>query len=622
MKVSVSSGFSAGQPLNSVTQIFRAAFISSKLTKSAGNFPGRLGLFFSAVAVLLLVFFAAHLQAQTNRPLPEISFPGAAAPGNLGRAQESLPEPKSKDEIIIPSPEHKKIPPKSDKHLFTLSRVEISGGTVFSVEVLESHYQEYLGKKINVGVMFDVANTITKRYADEGYALSMAYLPAQKIDSEGIVRINLIEGYIGVVDYRGDVHALSQRTRTLLEELTGMRPLRSDDLERQLLLARDVSGLEVKTILDRANFDAGAAKLIVELKHTQAKWSVGLNNRGSEAQGPIRANIGGKWFFPSFAESTLGLRYQQAESADEYSYWRFHYSLGISQWDTRLELEGAVSESSPDTALLNAFEFLSESQQVTLGLSQPFIRTRRKNFSGYLKLDAKDSESFFAGDPNSEDKTRVLRIGTQYDWIDNTGSTNLINVEISKGLDLLGATDQDYEFKARAIADYEFSALKLTLSRHQRFASSASLFMSLQAQYSSDPLASSEQCGWGGELFGRAYDDFEASGDSCILASVELRNTFMREGAGSRYVQSYAFLDAGSLELNDVDNVLESAGINVEIGDNVRYSAGLGVRSQFEEDQFFSVEVAVPLHDPVALESSNQKSNKEPRVFASWRMSF
>ncbi len=603
--------------MNSVLQYFNAGILVPKNVCALAHAIWVAVKYWIAIVTFSLPFLALHAQAQqsqADRPLPVISFPGAAVPGNLGRTGGQLPKAKSNDEVIIPSPAHKKIPPEADKHLFTLTAVNFSGGTVFGSKELEPYYQKYLGKKINVGVMFEVANTITRRYAADGYALSMAYLPAQKINAKGVVRINLVEGYIGVVDYRGDTYALSSRIRRLLGALTSMRPLRSVDLERQLLLARDTPGLQVKTILDRANFDAGAAKLIVELDHTLSKWSVGINNRGSQAQGPLRANAGVKFFFPALAESTLGLRYQQADKADEYSYLRFEYSLGISPWDTRLELEGAISESSPDTELLNAVDFLSESQQLSVGLHQPFIRTRRENFGGYLALEAKDSESFFGGAANSEDSTRVLRLGAQYDWIDSSGSTNLVNLEVSQGLDVFGATDQDYEFKARAIADYGFTAIKLILSRHQRFASSASLFMSLQAQYSGDPLASSEQCGWGGELFGRAYDDFEESGDSCVLTSLELRNTFVGDGLGTQYFQSFVFVDGGALGLNGVE---DNTGLNVDFGDNMRYSAGIGVRGQVTPSQFFAVEIAVPLQDVVIQESS-----KEPRVFASWRMSF
>jgi hemolysin activation/secretion protein len=42
-------------------------------------------------------------------------------------------------------------------------------------------------------------------------------------------------------------------------------------------------------------------------------------------------------------------------------------------------------------------------------------------------------------------------------------------------------------------------------------------------QYTDTPLLVPEQCGYGGRVFGRAYDPSELLGDSCVFAALELR---------------------------------------------------------------------------------------------------
>src|SRR6185437_9133865 len=69
----------------------------------------------------------------------------------------------------------------------------------------------------------------------------------------------------------------------------------------------------------------------------------------------------------------------------------------------------------------------------------------------------------------------------------------------------------------------DFTKLTFNTSRLQELNDKFSLLAASAGQVSNAPLLVSEQFGFGGPVFGRAYDTSEITGDDGIAASLELR---------------------------------------------------------------------------------------------------
>lgn len=85
---------------------------------------------------------------------------------------------------------------------FVLSAVNIEGATVFSSEELAKTFEPYIASRIGQAELDKIAGDITERYRSAGYLLSYAVVPEQSVSS-GIVRIRVIEGFIGKVRIAG-----------------------------------------------------------------------------------------------------------------------------------------------------------------------------------------------------------------------------------------------------------------------------------------------------------------------------------------------------------------------------------------------------------------------------------
>jgi hemolysin activation/secretion protein len=87
----------------------------------------------------------------------------------------------------------------------------------------------------------------------------------------------------------------------------------------------------------------------------------------------------------------------------------------------------------------------------------------------------------------------------------------------------------------------------LTLSRMQPLFSGFSVLTAVYGQYALTPLLVSEQCGYGGRVFGRGFDPSQFIADTCLEALAELRYDIPLGIKELTQAQLYGFVDHGWL---------------------------------------------------------------------------
>jgi hemolysin activation/secretion protein len=227
-----------------------------------------------------------------------------------------------------------------------------------------------------------------------------------------------------------------------------------------------------------------------------------------------------------------------------------------------------------------------------------------------VELSIKNFTSEILGELNSDDKLRVLRVGTDIDWMDGIGGINLVSVTASRGLDILGASKQTSPLKSKADGKYEFTKANSRFYRLQDFGGAFDGALSVDGQYAFDTLPASEGCGYGGSQYGRGFDGFQLAGDHCIKASAEIRWHFPNGLGLFNGFQVYGFGDWGKVWK-------EGEPQPGEYEEKDATSAGLGVRFGIGKKANMSIEYAQPFEEEVGLEG-----NKDGRFFASFGVGF
>jgi len=534
--------------------------------------------------------------------------PSGVQPGVIEREFQAPAPPEAGVTTVLPAPLLPGAPPPGAAQTRLLLReMSIEGATVFTADELQSYASPLLGTEITLAQIFDIAQKITKAYSDAGYPLSIAFVPAQKIEG-GRVKILVVEGYVEEVEIAGDAGSAADELTAYGEKIKSVRPLTQTALERYLLLANDLPGLSVRAVLDQAPRVQGGVKLILAVERKPLDVSASVNNRGSVALGRERGIVQLAENGNLTGREVIEIGGVQTFQAKELTYLYGRAETLLDREGTTLSLTGTWSESEPGTALLKAVDFDSNGWSATLELSHPFVRSRQGNLRLAASLEVKDLKSDFGAVPNSRDELRILRGGILTDFVDPLSGITQVNALLSQGLDVFDATAKSDPNKSRPDGSGVFTSLVVDLTHLQPLGHGFDLWISGRGQIASRPLLASEECGYGGAQFGRAFDNYEIAGETCALGLAELsyRLPWFND---SLAVQGYSFYDVGVVrqkgDLLPGDKREESG-----------QSVGAGVR--FDLGRYMSgyVGYAVPLTRDVALEG-----NDDGRIFFNWTIS-
>jgi hemolysin activation/secretion protein len=508
------------------------------------------------------------------------SVPNSA---DIGRIPLNPPTTKKHPSTPVKSP-HTNIlyiePPKgADKATFNLKQVHIEGATVFSPDALRDIYATSLGKTISLETAYHVAGAITERYRNAGYFLSVAYVPEQRI-TDGVVTVRVVEGYVAKVEMQNTLYD-SALLQSHIRRLLRQRPLTSAQLESFLLRVNDLYGIEFSGVLAPIDEESkGGVALTLVPRPEKGSGSVTFDNNNSRFLSPHRLSA-------TYSTSFLPL-HQTSLSAvtslplNTLNYLTLSHSAAIAR-DITVHGTGNLTHAEPaDT--LKPFELDSRAKYLSVGMQYQWVRQRQENLSLNMSFDMRESKVDALNRALTRDHIRALRAGFSYDVSDAWEGYNVVNVTLSQGVSMFGANEENEPTLSRAEATPDFHKAEFSYTRLQQIVDAWSVVISASGQFSPDALYSSEEFGYGGQAFGRAYDASDIGGDSGIAASVELRYGGWLD-VEPVAVSPYIFYDAGAVWNHDTGQEnYESAS-----------SAGFGIRGETTLGISGNVGIAWPL---------------------------
>ncbi|MBR0551755.1 ShlB/FhaC/HecB family hemolysin secretion/activation protein [Stakelama marina] len=523
--------------------------------------------------------------------------PSRTDPGAVGRASVK-PESRepAQDQSDIESSAQ-----RSNNALtgVTVGAVHVAGAPDIDQAEFARAITPFVGKTFAGDDTQKLLSAISDVARNHGYIFATSSIPPQTLTA-GVLTVIVSEGRIDRIRLEGQ-----QRTEVakLLNGLVG-RPAREEQLDRALMMATDLPGIGIGKV--RYSVEDGQGVLIVPVSYDRVRGWASVDNRGSEALGPIRAQVGVE------AASLLAA-------------------------DDRVTLQGIVTPAEPDelTVLYGRYAYLLPDASTELALSTTYSRTNsggrwesydpRGNSIGFnasitKTLERGRRESLWAsadfnyvkvnqswnGTPSQRDRVASLGISLN-GYTPLAGGRLRAGVGIRQGLNILGATRQGDPLASRDGAGSHYAILQAWTNWVGTIAGPVSARFAVTSQLSSDPLLAIDQITIGGPWFGRGYDFSERAGDEGALASAEIRTDLLDKDDGLlRWAQLYTFADAGVVrDLRD----------NYGTGD--LYSAGAGARFKLANDLRVEVEAAFPINEP-----RYDAGDKSPRLSATVGIGF
>ena len=556
-----------------------------------------------------------------EQAVPPIQIPASIDPNRLSDQFKTPPATGPAVEFEVPPPPPEATPPaNADKVQFTLSAVTIDGATAIPAASFTGLYADRIGQTVSLAEAYGWADAITKAYREDGYVLSRAIVPAQKI-SGGSIHIAVVEGFIDQVTVQGDT---SPTLVAYGEKLRSSRPLKADDLERYLLLANELPGVTVRSVLEPSATVPGASNLTLVAAEKPVDATFELDNRGTRYVGPWQGytSVGFNDIL-GYNERTA-FRYATTSDPRELAYLELSETAPIDDDGTSALVTLNRTRAAPGYTLADLGAHTT-GEGILFGVKHEFIRQRSEDLTLGLNFDYRDGTTLLKATPpdrapSTDDKIRALRLNGTYDVADMWNGQNQATFELSHGLPILDASRFATRFSpnnaSRPYGDPEFTKLLVGLSRTTPIGGDFAVLVAMQGQTAfGSALLSGEQFGLGGGAFGRGYDPSEVTGDDGVAGKAELQWTPNLELGQLKYTQFYAFYDVGEA----VTQHVRQDGSGQTTGSLA--STGVGVRLALFDNYTSNLELAKPLTRELAADRGHGDA-KSLHLFFSLTASF
>lgn len=457
-----------------------------------------------------------------------------------------------------------------------LQTVQIEGGTLYPLNELAEIYKPLIGRQATLADLIEATRNITRRYQQDGYLLSYAFLPQQNFN-DGVARVVLVEGYVRDIQIEGDVG----RVRALLDKLAAKiqaeRPLTRKTFERYTTLMTRIPGVTIQAQVPPPGTTDGATTLVAQA--SRKPFTSTLSTTEDNRNGP-QALLGVSSNSQTSMGEQLTLSGLFPPGDDHEHYYRLDYNQFLNDEGAQLALSASRYRADPSTEVLidggGRLSTHRENDRYSIGFTLPLIAASNELLTAGSRLYAVDDKTRYNGINfpfSTEFRTDIRALAFEGDWRKaDARQLRILSGGVYQGFDSLGAhTNYDG-------IDLDFFRVRLSGVQSNKFLDNWQGVLSAALYWSDDSLPDSERAVFGGQNFGRGYPDDQASGDKGWGVAYEVNYSFNRDGNWVRILQPYVVLDRSRSWFNELPvkaNNLSSAAIGLRFGDAKYYNIAL-----------------------------------------------
>lgn len=544
--------------------------------------------YYSVSLILSLIIFPKFTSAQSIPPdgvnipptVPEVidqtipkpsPSPTPSTPSNP--AAPILPSP------VIPTPSDTSSP---NGESFLVKNIEVLGATVLKSEIAKL-IQPFENRSVTFADLLKLRSDITELYITNGYITSGAFLPNNQKLTDGVVKIQVVEGELEKIEITGLRRLRPVYVRSRLKKNTST-PLNRNSLEAALQL------LQLDPLIQRVNAEltAGSSpgRNILQVKITEAPaFHAGVFTANNQTPSIGSTQIG---VFVNH-DNLLGFgdrlttEYAITEGLNLYD---ISYTIPINGNNDTLSFRFNNTDSRIVTDDFRDLNIRSDSQTYSFNYRRPLYRKPDTELAFSLGLDLRRSQtflldnipfSFSPGAENGESKITVIRFSQ--DWVKrNSQQVLAARSQFSLGIGAFDATVNDTGTDGRFFTWLgQFQWVQLLSLR-------TILLTRVNAQLTGDSLLSLERFSIGGFDTVRGYSQNRLVADNGFTTSFEVRTPLI---ANSNALQIAPFFDIGTV-WNNRGNNPQPQTIS---------SFGLGLLWQPSRDLNLRLDYGIPLTD-------------------------
>ncbi len=474
--------------------------------------------------VLAPLFLAPTVQAQVAPPVLTPERIEQLAPAPSPRLAPSL-RPAVPEPVTGPGAQAR----------VRIGRVRVTGNLSLTEAEILRVVGPLAGQEVPLAAIEDARIAVISAYGQAGYPFVTASAGLAPGEAGAELTLSIVEGRIAAVRLDSDIGPAGTRVLRFLQPLTTSGTVTNAALERALLLAGDVPGVTIRSVLrPLQGGEAGALELVAQVTRRAFSGYFSADNRGYRLTGPVQGllTVGANSFteYGERIEATLFQTQDWEQSLGQVSAEAFVGDSGL-----RLRGYVGVGRSRPGSFLAQ-IGYTGNTQLAGVAATYPIVRTRPFNLFAAAQFDMLNSE-VLVGDPatrQSLDEVRAVRLGLEASTLDGLlsfapgAATTTMTVRLHQGVGWFGGSNTQSPLPARVSSDFTFAKISAELSRTQPMVRLAdqtvlSLFGQVAGQRSDDVLPTSEKFLFGGNRLGRGFYAGQVTGDTAFGATMELQ---------------------------------------------------------------------------------------------------
>ena len=408
---------------------------------------------------------------------------------------------------------------KTDNIKFYLKHINIEGANDNDQESLAKIYQPYLQQVSNIKTLNEIIAKITIYYRNKGYVANQAILEQQTIKNN-IVNIKIVNGKVQNVLFEDENFYPSRFVFNIIEELKSNYPFNIKELEKQMLKLNHLGGYSFTSVINpTANiFDKQYHNidLILKQKKDSNHLTLGINNSGSKytKKNNLNLQLQTSNLFIVHDKITLtsinSLYLQQMHNVS------LNYEIPISSEGTKIKVNKQYVDINPPKQK-TYFNIKSNVRQASIGLACKKFNARLNNYEIEGNFLFKNEILRLNNLNVYSDNYGIATANYSFDFTDKSNAFNTIRLHASKQMARDSGTNYDRRW------DFGFSKINFEFGYIKRYSDDIIIFSEVLGQYSPSLLPLSEKSYYGGQSFGRGYDTSALSGNSSIMALIEIR---------------------------------------------------------------------------------------------------
>lgn len=165
---------------------------------------------------------------------------------------------------------------ENDSHL-TVAEVSVRYEDQRASDDVRDFVANLRGQRVTLQQIMAAANGLERRFHAQGYILRRVVFPPQTFEDGGTLKVEVIDGFIERIDSSALGSGLAAVVEPRLKRLLRKPGLRLADIERALMIANEIPGVNLRSALSQG-VDTGGVLLTVESDFTRTSASVQADN--------------------------------------------------------------------------------------------------------------------------------------------------------------------------------------------------------------------------------------------------------------------------------------------------------------------------------------------------------